>query len=40
LLEKQISKINNFFNRSHQKYIATINVSWAFSQTCCCCFFL
>jgi hypothetical protein len=27
LLDKQVSKINKFFNRSHQEYIATINVS-------------
>jgi hypothetical protein len=27
LLDKQKSKINNFFNRSHQQYIATMNVS-------------
>ncbi len=41
LLAKQLSKINKFFNRSHQEYIATMNVSWAFSQTSSCsCFFL
>jgi hypothetical protein len=34
LLDNQLSKINKFFNRSHQEYIATMNVSWAFSQTC------
>jgi hypothetical protein len=33
LLDKQLSKINKFFNRSHQECIATMNVSWAFSQT-------
>jgi hypothetical protein len=27
LLDKQLSKINKFFNRSHQEYIATMNVS-------------
>jgi hypothetical protein len=27
LLHKQLSKINKFFNRSHQEYIATMNVS-------------
>jgi hypothetical protein len=27
LLDKQLSKINKFFNRSHQDYIATMNVS-------------
>jgi hypothetical protein len=27
LLDKQLSKINEFFNRSHQEYIATMNVS-------------
>jgi hypothetical protein len=27
LLAKQLSKINKFFNRSHQEYIATMNVS-------------
>ncbi len=27
LLDKQLSKINIFFNRSHQEYIATMNVS-------------
>jgi len=40
LLAKQLSKINKFFNSSHQEYIATMNVSWAFSQTSCCCSFL
>ncbi|CAM6040659.1 unnamed protein product [Sphagnum compactum] len=25
LLDKQLSKINKFFNRSHQEYIATMN---------------
>ncbi len=42
LLDKQLSKINKFFNRSHQEYIATLNVSGAFSQTssCCCWLFL
>jgi hypothetical protein len=28
LLDKQLCKINNFFNRSHQQYIATMNVSF------------
>jgi hypothetical protein len=27
LLDKQLPKINKFFNRSHQEYIATMNVS-------------
>jgi hypothetical protein len=27
LLAKQLSKINKFFNRSHQEYIAAMNVS-------------
>ncbi|CAK9261392.1 unnamed protein product [Sphagnum jensenii] len=27
LLDNQLSKINKFFNRSHQEYIATMNVS-------------
>jgi hypothetical protein len=27
LLDKKLSKINKFFNRSHQEYIATMNVS-------------
>jgi hypothetical protein len=27
LLDMQLSKINKFFNRSHQEYIATMNVS-------------
>ncbi len=40
-LNKRLSKINKFFTRSHQEYIAIMNVSSAFSQTsCCCCFFL
>ncbi len=36
LLDTQLCKINNFFDRSHQQYIATMNVSWAF----CCWLFL
>jgi hypothetical protein len=27
LLDKQLSKINKFFNRSHQEYIVTVHVS-------------